>query len=411
MNTPEILSLLNPEVQTMINTYIDHSPVDLVLTFQGTDLPIALIASQIELLQKAAPKLPFWYEKRCLFTRRALEQCSSEASQRARVVPKGKRALDLTGGLGVDAWFLSRNYDKVDYIEPDPTLSQLARVNFKRLNAPHIQIHATTSESYLSQLSPGDQFDFIFADPDRRNKKGERVAAFTDCQPNVLALVPQLLGILSPGGEIVIKASPMLDISEGRRQLQEIAPWVKAEVISVKNEVKEVLFRIKGEGDPNEDLNYEEKIACHMVGEEVVSFSGLTSKDLPSQPEMERRFLYEADVALYKANLVPGYFNSLQDLPGTMDFFDGYFFSDREGHGVQGKIFKVLRSWPYKPKKIKKELRSLGIEKLNISRRHFNLSTKVVAMQLGVKPGGDRILLCTLNPSGDRWVWLCERIQ
>ena len=406
MNSQDVMALLSPEVGQLIETHLDHSPTAFALQFHGSALPIPLIASQIELLQRAKAKLPSWYASRCILTRRAFEQASSEAAQQGRPLAGGLKAADLTGGLGVDAWHLSLAYQQVDYLEADPVLCQMAEVNFRRLEAGNIAIHSARAEQFAETLGQQGAYDLIFIDPDRRNAKGERVAAFADCQPNVLALLPELLNCLSPMGEILIKASPMLDLTEGRRQLKRIAPWVQAEVISVRNEVKEVLFRIR-KTHPSDD----EAIRCHMLRTRRHSFMGTPGPPLPNSPITEAKYIYEADVALYKSHLVPTFFNSLPDLPGRMTHPNGYFFTDRSDLGHPAKVFHILANWPYKPKQVKRELKSMGIKKAEVSRRHFDLPTRTVSTQLGLQPGGEHILLCSQNDSGKRWVWLCERVQ
>ena len=88
---------------------------------------------QVEGRERTADKLPtfaaiddWWYPVRL-----SCEQCSSEATARykAQIVlgkcPNGK-CLDLTGGYGVDTYFLSELFDHTDYVEqnaelcPDP---------------------------------------------------------------------------------------------------------------------------------------------------------------------------------------------------------------------------------------------------------------------------------------------------
>ena len=408
MNFKDVMALLSPEVGQMIENHLDHSPTGFALQHRGAALPVALIASQLELLQRAKAKLPSWYAARCLLTRRAFEQASSEAAQQGRPLAGGQKAVDLTGGLGVDAWHLSQAYDQVDYLEADATLCQLAEVNFRRLGARNIAIHHARAEEFSEILGQEAPYDLIFIDPDRRNTKGERVAAFADCQPNVLALLPDLLNCLTPKGEILIKASPMLDLAEGRRQLKAVAPWVQSEVISVRNEVKEVLFRI---WNAHPEQTEDEAIRCHMLRKTLHSFTGTPNAPLPHSPITKTKYIYEADVALYKSNLVPAFFNSLPDLPGTMTHQNGYFFSEEENLSLPAKVYRILTDWPYKPKHVKRELKSRGIKKADVSRRHFNLPTSTVSTQLGLQPGGEHILLCSLVDSGKRWVWLCERVQ
>ncbi len=427
MKLEELSSLDRKEVREVMEDYLGSDPAKFALKFRDSNLPTAALATQIDLLPKAAKKLPDWYNARCFFTRRGLEQASSQESLRVKNWGTGLRAIDLTGGLGVDVWHISKHFQRVDYVEPDPVLCQLARINFRQLGRENISIHASTAEVFIQSLPEEAAYDLIYLDPDRRNASGQRVAAFEDCQPNVLSLLPDLIRHLAPGGEVWIKASPMLDIAEGRRQLLLLAAGVRAEVISQDNEVKEVLFRIREkvgdkdaevvchivrkdglhrfQGLPKEEPGENSIQSENMEGAEKAEKEGLAEKDSKGQ------YLYEADVALYKAGLVQAYFHAIHGFSGEMNHPEGYFFSDLCLEELPARIFKVLAQWPYKPKMLKRELKNRGIEKMEVSRRYFDLSVKLVYQQLGVKPGGDQYLILTRSRNGERIALLCERIR
>ena len=96
---------------------------------------------QVEGRERTADKLPtftaiddWWYPVRL-----SCEQCSSEATARykASILPSfqggdGGRLLDLTGGYGVDTYFLSEHFDHTDYVEQNAELCRIAEHNFQR---------------------------------------------------------------------------------------------------------------------------------------------------------------------------------------------------------------------------------------------------------------------------------------
>ncbi len=435
MKPEELILLDRKEVQEIIENHLDSDPGKFALQFRQPGLPSALIATQLELLQKAKTKLPDWYAARCIFNKRAFEQSSSQTALQAKAFTPGSRAVDMTGGLGVDTWHLSQSFRQVDHVDPNQAVSQMAEINFRRLSRGNIKLHCMTAEAFLEGLGEEEVFDLIYLDPDRRNAAGRRVAAFEDCQPNVLALLPKLYRKLRPGGQILIKASPMLDIAEGQRQLLALVPSAKGAVTSIDNEVKELLFRIDKGGTASEDSN--EIVTCNVIRKGILSVSrlsprspterksannslasgkshleeGLESTSSLSDRQQKPVYLYEADVAFYKTRLVTEFFDAQEDLTGAMNHPQGYFLSEAIHDQVIAKVFQVLDQWPFKPKKLKQILRQREIKQLEIIRRNFDLPVKTVYDKLGLKPGGQQYLVMSKSPSGERIAYLCNRIR
>ncbi|MBQ0137415.1 MAG: hypothetical protein KBS40_05390 [Bacteroidales bacterium] len=183
----------------------------------------------------------WWYPPRL-----SCEQCSSEATARYKAQLtaslnskfKIQHLIDLTGGAGVDTYFMGENFEMVDYVEQNAELCALARHNLPS----NVTIHNTTAENFLDspthQLtdSPIHRFTTIYIDPARRDKNGGKVFRLEDCTPNVLGLLPRMQAVADT---IMIKLSPMLDITAALRSLGD--GW-QVHVVAVKNEVKEVLL-------------------------------------------------------------------------------------------------------------------------------------------------------------------------
>ncbi|MCQ2603053.1 MAG: hypothetical protein MJ193_03890 [Clostridia bacterium] len=113
------------------------------------DLPLAL--RQIEARQILQKKVPSWSENDDLLfpVHLSVEQCSSEATAKYKAnLLKGKIFADLTGGLGIDCHFISRQFEQLYYVEINPDLCEIARHNFDVLQSP-IQVWNETSESFL----------------------------------------------------------------------------------------------------------------------------------------------------------------------------------------------------------------------------------------------------------------------
>ena len=108
-------SILAPEIQTFIQAHTKANPQDLMLQrqkFPDWDMPA--VVAQIQARKKALQKLPTWFHTpQIVYQNLALEQCSSEATARFKSQSlQGNTLIDLTGGFGVDSFFLQKNSRK-----------------------------------------------------------------------------------------------------------------------------------------------------------------------------------------------------------------------------------------------------------------------------------------------------------
>ena len=127
-----------------------------------TDEEFRFMVQQEEGRARLRDKLPtlveqadWWFPPRL-----ACEQCSSEltATYKAALIRqhytlspslcgegRGGSFIDLTGGYGIDSFFLSAFATEAHYVEQDPELCRIAVHNFARTR-PHLQVHNTTAE-------------------------------------------------------------------------------------------------------------------------------------------------------------------------------------------------------------------------------------------------------------------------
>ncbi|MCD8185110.1 MAG: RsmD family RNA methyltransferase [Rikenellaceae bacterium] len=99
--------------------------------------------------------------------------------------------IDLTCGLGVDAFHFSRSFDRVIAVERDEVLARVARHNFELLKAHNITVENSSAEAFLSAYT-GPTADLMYLDPARRSAN-ERVFLLEECSPNILELLPDLM--------------------------------------------------------------------------------------------------------------------------------------------------------------------------------------------------------------------------
>lgn len=398
MNSKELDQLLSPEVSEWIANHIDGNPHELALRGAITGFPIALACQQIALLQKAKHKLPTWAKTQCILPKRAFEQCSSEAVAMAKPWGIGKNALDLTCGLGVDSYAIASHYEMVTSLEPNSELASVVELNAKRLGVNNIEVINQTAEHFIKHYN-GPTFDLIYLDPDRRDDSGKRAFALEDCKPNVLEILPQLRKL---GKRILLKTSPMLDIKALQSALGgKCMIWV----LSEGNECKELLALI------TEDIHEPKTGAIFLRKGSFAQFEELEQFKTPTFAPIGQ-FLYEADIALYKAELAVQWFQSQPEFQtGGMSSKQGYFSSEFDFPEFHGHRFKTIEIYPWKPTEIKKDLKSRGIKQIQISRRAFDLPMEAIRKQLNIKEGGKFYLLLTQVEGQGRTAILAERLS
>ena len=287
--------------------------------------------------------------------------------------------LDLTCGLGVDAFFLSRRFGRVVTLERNDVLARVAAENFSRLGATNIEVVNTSAEEYLRR--DGLHFDWIYTDPDRRSAEGRKLVRLEDCSPDIIALKPLLDRV---SGRLCIKNSPLFDIGEALR----LFPDSRVEVVSLDGECKEVLVYADGTGP--------------LVTATALGHGSFSARPGDTVPEPETfdparcRWLVVPDVALQKARLVRLH------LAGKAAVWseNGYGFAAEEPQGVLGRVHAVERIEPYDPKRLKRELKGRGAEVL---KRDFPLAAEELMHRLGLHPGAELRLAFT-KIGNDFWV-------
>lgn len=270
-----------------------------------TDEEWRWMLQQVEGRERTRDKLPtmakiddWWYPVRL-----SCEQCSSEQTARWKsekvMKQKGDVArrvlVDLTGGYGVDTYFMSKHFAEAHYVEQNEELCRIAKHNFA-FNHPQIQVHNTCAEDFLRELN--DKVQVIYLDPARRDKNGGKVFRIEDCEPNVVSLLPTLV---SKADRIIIKLSPMLDITAALRSLQ--IP-MDVDIVAVNNEVKEVLLWSKTKQGPS-------RINAVNLGSHVTEWSFVQEEEKNAQCMLwdtkrgdqlvEGMYIYEPNAAILKA--------------------------------------------------------------------------------------------------------------
>ena len=392
-----IQELLRQELQEFIRQHEADDYKKLLLK-HGTILGVAfsLIADQISGRRKAKLKLPSWYQTKNIIYPPSvnLEQCSSEATAKFKVEivkqnpgDSFNKAVDLTGGFGVDSFFLSSAFKEVHYVEPDENLVEITRHNHKTLQAPDIQHpvssiqhHHTTAEQFLNTTS--NHFDLIYIDPSRRSKGNQKIFRLADCVPDITLLQDV---IFEKTETLLVKASPMLDLQQGIKELKHVA---KVFVVAVDNECKEVLFLCR-KGHLTEPI-IEAIDLKSSRNQALLSFDFLASEEKNATPEFSNplHYLYEPNAALLKAGafkLVAQRFEVKKLQRNTH-----LYTSDKLIGDFPGRIFELMES--VKPdKKLTKKFSTVYA---NILVRNYPLTVDEIKTKTGLKEGGELYLIC-----------------
>ncbi|WP_422007708.1 THUMP-like domain-containing protein [Roseivirga pacifica] len=389
-----IYQLASPEVQAFIRAHLAEDPASLMLKKnQYPELPMRTVVEQIASKQKAKHKLPSWYQQEGILFPPALsmEQASSErtATYKASLV-KGKSMVDLTGGFGIDCYFLSKSFQRGIYVERQEQLTQIAAHNYKVLGANVEVVHAQ-SEDYLAKLEP---VDLIYLDPARRDDHNKKVVLLEDYAPNVLELMPLLQ---QKSKQVLLKVSPLLDIKLAIEQLSHVAA---VHVVAVQNEVKELLFLL--------DYRAENEPTIHCV-----NFSKTESQHYQFSFDEEglreaiigdySNFLYEPNASILKA----GAFKSIAEQFGLKKLHANthLYTSEVPVADFPGRVFKVKSEISLNKKYLKKAIPDL---KANITVRNYPQSVAQIRKKTGLKEGGTNYVFAFTGLYGPTAL-LCEK--
>ncbi len=335
-----------------------------------------------------------------------LEQCSSERTARFKAQVLGDirkqqseiLLIDGTGGYGVDTFFMSEQAQETHYFEQNSELAVIAEQNF-RLAGKEIHCHAEPFDvTQLSQLMANSQRPMVlYMDPARRDNHGGKVFLLEDCTPNVIDIIREIRTEQSI--RVLLKLSPMLDFHQAVAQLG--GSW-DIYVVSVNNEVKELLLLSEGTG----------KVYAVMLadeGEQVFSFtqdeeSGAEVQyisfvsDSSVESALNGLYVYEPDAALLKA----GCFRLLSARYGLLK-------ADRNTHLYLNSRKSKVESQKQKVESQKQNLpgrwwQIVGVytrvkdvqrvcTRTNVLTRNYVLAADALRKQLRLKDGGDDYII------------------
>lgn len=349
------------------------------------------IAELFDCYQRAPKKYPTWHGSGLVYTRQALEQSSGEAAAqyKASLLPRGKRLIDMTGGLGIDAFAFSQRFDEVVHIERDERLSAIAAHNHQVMGAGKVRHITGDSLDWLHRLESASA---LYIDPSRRIG-GRRAIRIQDAEPDLTRIAPELL---AHAPVVMAKLSPMTDLADIRRHLPNVAD---IHVVSVSGEVKEVLvvmrrnhledpvvhaaglspdgtvrFRVDGPADPFDS------------GSGPATLTAFICEPKP-KPGMPGPYLLLPDAAVVKAGLTRNVLRKADTVRMDVRTLTGV--ADLAPNPFPGRVLPIRLEAPYKPKDLSRQLRSMGIRGAQILTKGVKHNESEILKDLGLAHGED----------------------
>lgn len=367
------------KVQQFINANLNTDLHSLLLKKSPfPDVSMQEIVQQIKGKQVAQKKFPFLLKDGIIFPPQLnLEQSSSDktAVYKSKIL-EGKKFIDLTSGFGIDAYYLSENFDDITLVEQNPELLQIVEHNWTVLGKKAKFINQKL-ENFLSENT--EDFDVVYLDPARRDHQKNKVFLLEDLSPNILEIQEKLLSVSQ---QVVIKLSPLIDLKYLVSVLKNIS---RIDILAVKNDVKEIVVFLSKENS--------ESIQCHCInlesGESDFQFQFGEEENASAEYAEPEKFIYIPNNTLLKAgifNLISEKFD-LKKLHPNSHIYTSSIRID----SFPGRIFEME---VIDGKQIKKK------GQFNIISKNYPLNPEEIKKKYGLKDGGNDYLIFTQSKKG-----------
>ena len=345
------------------------------------EVSIQELVQQIKGRKVAEKKFPFLNQENIIFPPNLnLEQASSQdTADFKKQFFKGKKFIDLTCGFGIDAYFLSQNFEEITLIEQNTELLDIVKQNWEVLGRKANFINQKL-EDFLKNNK--EKFDLIYLDPARRDNNNRKVFLLEDLSPNIIETQEQLSDIST---EILIKLSPLIDIQHLVSSLQNI---YKIWIIAVKNEVKEVLVYLK------KTENRPEIFCINLQSSEPEFHFNLDDeKHCQSELSFPKKYIYIPNNSVLKS----GAFNLVSEKFGLRKLHQNthIYTSEEKIEHFPGRIFET------------EEINSKAIKKgeqFNIITKNFPLKPEEIKKKYKIKDGGNQYLIAVKSLSGNHFL-------
>ena len=369
----------------------------------GVNLP--LCAKCIQARAKMKVKAPLWWENWSLaypFSV-SVEQGSSQATAllKQRIIkelfnnlpdsntPCGIITADLTGGMGIDSYFISQIASKHYYFERTTELCEATEYNFSQLGAGNIIVSnrdVTADDCAVLKELAQKNISLVYIDPARRTATGDKAILLQDYEPNVIELQDYLFAI---SRHVLIKVSPMADIKLNLRHLPHTSAIY---IVTVDNECKELLFLLDRDHSGAEPIItvVQKDDVTLLLSEEEAATATYTSK--------LGKYLYEPGKGMLKA----GAYKLISERYGCQKLAVSthLYTSDEEIADFPGKTFLVEETVPFNKKTLKEVAKRFP--KADLTARNFPMDTNALKKLSGIKDGGSNHIFAVTLHNGEK---------
>lgn len=384
--------LLNKDVQD----FIKNQEVDLNrLAFKKSpfvDVSTKELIEQITSRNKIKKKLPTWYNSENILYPPPLnlEQTSSEitAKYKASII-SGDSLADITGGFGVDSYYFLEKFKNVTHFEINESLSLLSKHNFEQLDK---EIKVVTGNGL--KLIQNKKYDVIYIDPSRRNQQKGKVLFLKDYEPNIIQHLDYLLTIAPV---ILIKTSPMIDISKGVSDLKNVS---EVHIVATQNEVKELLWVLT-----KESVEETKVIAVNYTNKRTTLFKVNYNKLYTASYSNPKMYLYEPNASILKS----GAFNAVSQKYSLNKLAKhSHLYTNDALIDFPGRCFQIKEMVTYTKKEVKKKITGL---KANVTTRNFTETVSQLKKKWKISDGGNTYLFFTTLQDRKKVVLICEKTK
>ncbi len=383
----------NDQFWQWVSEHIADDPVKLRLAWHGREPWINDAVRQIECRRKYRRKLaaevamPRFYFPTSL----SGEQSTGDAlaSLHAGMIPEDAESLiDLTSGLGIDVMAVARmrNLGHITAVEHDSILAQALRHNSTVMGCD-VDVVCADCRDYVKTLSD-NAFDVAFIDPARRDAKGGRVYGLSDCEPDVVAM---LSDIRSKMDTLIVKMSPMLDVTQTLRDLPGVTDlWA----LGTSTECKELVVKcdLRSGAEVGEPLIH----AVTPEGEFMFTRSEEAEAEVDYGEPEAGGWLYEPWPAVMKVapwRLLSSRYGALRLHQNTNLYYSPDPIPDFPGDGR--RVIEVL---PFASSVLKQLPRRY--QTMEVAVRNFPMTADVLAKKLHARQGAHaiRLIATTVTP-------------
>lgn len=405
MNLEELNSLRNnPKFQEFIKENINSDTNKLRLKkFKECSFDVKFAILQIECKNRIKKKLPEIYQSNSFFFPNILstEQCTAQeiAQFHAKLLSSQDTVLDMTAGLCIDTYYISKSVKHVTAFEINKETALIADFNMK-YHTDNVIVLCQDSTEFMQTCS--QQYDVIFIDPARRDNNNKRLFGLSDCKPNIIEQIPILKTI---GKTLYIKASPMIDISQSVKDLNNCVSdiWI----IGINNECKELLFKVDLKCNDTVNAN------IHTINFDDSEIQTLT-KSISTSRQKHNHTLYNNECYLYEPNrciMKAQIFDTLENTYQVSQIQKNshLFISNEYIPKFPGRKFQIIDIIPFKNNEIKNITKKHP--QINVSVRNFKLSADELKKRLKVKDGGNQYLFGTTDNNDNAILIICDKIS